>query len=508
MTEYNYLNAERVGDAITEEIISQWNPGEIKIINAAMGKGKTYFVENILCGYAKQHSQKCLMLTPRRVLKEQVRNRSNGKVTVLTYQTIEYRMQEAIRSNIKAVKDIVDWLNQFRYIICDEFHYWLSDASFNLLLQYSFDLVINRAQVATKVMLSATCQDIESYFDVNGIQYTAYRFDTSYHIAQSITFFKRPDNIYEYIRNGIKSGVKTIVFREHAKDANSLYEWCVGEGYSAQLVTASRQYRYNTDKAKEKYLVNSERFEDSVLITTRKLECGINIKDKSVKQIIIDVFDIVAAIQCIGRKRAVSDTDKVNLFICVPQGQQIGGNIVHLRDVLQRISDFKANPFSYINQHNREMNWTADGIIYPVSRIEVIGYDGELQYHDYQINSLKLFQYEKIGERIQEIQQKNYPKVFLQYLHTDVPASIEDDNKRIEEYLYSLCGEKDFYIIDGRKKREEFIKELNIRKNRKLVKGKSSINSYFENEGIFFRLDVYDARPVGGSRYSWKLIRL
>lgn len=77
-----------------------------------------------------------------------------------------------------------------------------------------------------------------------------------------------------------------------------------------------------SDKSKSKdvwkNIVENERFDESVLISTQVLDSGVNIKDKSVKNIMIFYTDRTQFIQSLGRKRLEEDEDNVTVRAYVP----------------------------------------------------------------------------------------------------------------------------------------------------------------------------------------------
>jgi hypothetical protein len=62
-------------------------------------------------------------------------------------------------------------------------------------------------------------------------------------------------------------------------------------------------------------IIENERFACKVLCTTSVIDNGVNIKDETLKHIIIDYFDIDTIVQCLGRKRLLHKDDKINIYI-------------------------------------------------------------------------------------------------------------------------------------------------------------------------------------------------
>lgn len=89
------------------------------------------------------------------------------------------------------------------------------------------------------------------------------------------------------------------------------------------------------DKSKSKNvwknIVENERFDESVLITTQVLDSGVNIKDKSVKNIIIFYTDRTQFIQSLGRKRLNEDEGNVTVWAYVPSDNSFIKNAENYR---------------------------------------------------------------------------------------------------------------------------------------------------------------------------------
>ena len=130
-------NKIRVTDLISMEDIAAWNTINPVIITAGTGVGKSYFVKNILYEYARKNKQKILMLIHRKPCVEQFQMEisNDGKddvIDIMTYQKLEsYEIHE---KNLD--------LQKYIYIVCDEFHYFISDAGFNNTTDISFSKIM------------------------------------------------------------------------------------------------------------------------------------------------------------------------------------------------------------------------------------------------------------------------------------------------------------------------------------------------------------------------------
>lgn len=505
--EVDCRHAARISEAVTNEVIQTWEPGAKILIHGTMGIGKTWWTWNVYAPYIREIGGKILVLVSRKGLKDQLRQYIYRKhiknIEVWSYQRLEKRLTEE-----QNYDEIVAELTSFTSIICDEAQYWIADAAFNLNTYFSYHAVMNRTDGVTKIMLSATPQDLEAYLQKRQIVYTAYRFDTTYKLARSINFFEKEDTIHQCIRRGLKNKIKTIVFMQKAEDAAKLY--LQYRDYGAQLITSTAAYNQYVDTEKYNRLVRTEKFEELLLITTLKLEVGFTIKDKAVQQIIIDIFDPLSGTQCAGRKRPENTDDKADLYIRTRRGYDLSNPLHRKNEILQKISEFENAPLDYIDAHRHEKDWHADCIIYPRSSEEL---STGKSHSPYTIRYLRKFYYASVVERIMKMQRygiDGYQKLFIEYLNADIEPQTLFENNELLNYLDMLTGENGHYIMATRQARESFIKKLDVKKNYKLCKRIEVLNEFLKTLPVKYQLIKLDVYYANGKRYrgAWKLIRM
>jgi len=119
-----------ISDIITNEDLNRWETGDMVLIDAPTGKGKSYFIMNGLYDYCKKNYKKILFLTNRNLLKDQFITslRKEHKLDIIdirNYQSIE-------KDIIEQGQDKIDIdLSKYDYVIADECHYFFTDALFN-----------------------------------------------------------------------------------------------------------------------------------------------------------------------------------------------------------------------------------------------------------------------------------------------------------------------------------------------------------------------------------------
>jgi len=149
----------RVSDVVTIDKIESWIPGDLITIKSGTGGGKSYLIKNILYPIAKRDGKKILMLTHRsncatQFKEELARDDKLDVIKIMTYQKLEYMY---MKSNEKD-------LDEYNYIVCDEFHYFMGDASFSKTTDISLDLILSQI-FATRIFMSATGDHMKTYIN-------------------------------------------------------------------------------------------------------------------------------------------------------------------------------------------------------------------------------------------------------------------------------------------------------------------------------------------------------
>lgn len=179
-------NKKTVSDIISVSDLESWTPKNIIIISAGTGRGKSYFVKNHLYQYAKSAGKKILFLIHRtncvtQFRQEIERDGKSDTIDIMTYQKIE--------SDILHFNAHMNF-NQYSYIVCDEFHYFISDANFNNTTDISFDEILNANQ-CIRIFMSATSADMEQYLNIWSGHYKEYECRKIPCIYSSIVIIKR-----------------------------------------------------------------------------------------------------------------------------------------------------------------------------------------------------------------------------------------------------------------------------------------------------------------------------
>lgn len=193
-----------------EQIPCSWKLGDMVFLFSGTGSGKTTLaLQKVASSYLENHKT-VLYLVPRVILQRQIENdmqkirstynsdlaeRCNKNFFVYTYQYLENLI-----FNEK-------FTQSFDLIICDEFHYFITDAIFNNKTQISYDFIFHNKNNnnSLKLFLSATSNEIMEYIKLNNI-------------------FERPFEYYQEEDEEPKNDAYTEIIellREYIGDINS-----------------------------------------------------------------------------------------------------------------------------------------------------------------------------------------------------------------------------------------------------------------------------------------------
>ena len=171
-----------VSDGIGSDYKS-WKPIQPIFISAPTGKGKNTFVYEQIVPYVNQENydnataNRILILSNRLALKQQVERLSKGTgsiddeffrdvkpcVDVMTYQSLLGRAEYLKAQQQKDEK--------YTFVICDEAHFFTSDALFNVDTKSILDLIPQLFPYAVRIYMSATLDEsIEAIFNSENSQ--------------------------------------------------------------------------------------------------------------------------------------------------------------------------------------------------------------------------------------------------------------------------------------------------------------------------------------------------
>lgn len=298
----------KFGHVISDEEIEGWD-GNV-ILDGGTATGKTFFIVNALSTISMLKGRKVLFLCNRDALKEQtiddVEDGFAFNVDVFTYQHIE----QSIRSNVKTSDAFI---TDYDWICCDEFHHVTE--TYNLYTDLSFEWIYNHP--SKKIYMSATATSIFNQFIDEGhvSEDNYYHIPKSYSYVDKFYFYNKKEDIKEIIRDKLHNTEDKIMFFSGNMDyALEIYN----EFKNDALFFCSKHTKNSAAKEilkEQGYPIQNETFNSRLLVSTTALDVGVNLFDKEIKHIVINMFDHNSMIQCIGRKRLVDDSDSCSIYI-------------------------------------------------------------------------------------------------------------------------------------------------------------------------------------------------
>lgn len=514
----------RVSDLITREDIQKWEPDVPVVIMAGTGVGKSYFIKNTLYNIAKEEGQKILFLIHRRKCVDQFvmeieADDKDDVIDIVTYQKFSMH---------KRCSDFDDEFNpyDYGYIVSDEYHYFTEDASFNDTTDVAYDMIME-CPTAVKIFMSATGENIESYMRDyltdnaqklgirEGIKPLKYKIPTNWSFINQLYFFYHEDAFKRKAEEVICKGTKAIFFIESAKKAYELYKqfednaiFCCSE--------SNKDYAKYMDKEKLNQMLENERFEENLLITTACLDAGVNIKDKDVKEVMIDIRDLGSLIQCMGRRRIGRRKDngayseKIDVYIRARKNEELNGMKKRIQENIKAAQylDFNGEEEFYKEYPRFNTNVDKSGIIYTdkkdnclkVNELMLKKKESDIELYNTMIHLHKFGYCAYIADKFER--KYKYKRGELVRLRYEIyePEFID------MMFMLSKCAKEKTEFCD-QKEKDKFATELNLRKDGRVVKRASSINEQLSQMDIPFQIEATQTRRKGKNVRLWKVVR-
>ncbi|WCK55122.1 DEAD/DEAH box helicase family protein [Aneurinibacillus sp. Ricciae_BoGa-3] len=498
----------RVSEVVTIDQIKNWNNGDIITIKAGTGAGKSHFIKNILYAHAKHHHKKILMLIHRINCTDQFqaeveKDKKTDVIEIKTYQSIEAKYKK---------NETFDF-SPYQYIVCDEFHYFMSDAAFNKTTDMSLETILALSN-KIRIFMSATGDYMTRYIaNYKKMETINYELKIYFNFIKQLTFFNRDDTLESFIEEVIERNIKTIFFIQSARKAFELYKKY--KDYAMYNCGKSdRHYKY-VDQEKINTMLQEEKFNDLILITTTCMDAGVNIIDEELQHIVCDVKDTGTLVQCIGRKRIRSKDDGIYLHIKTITNQQLGGMVTQLSKKLEMAQYLRNNNIQdYIEKYPREYDkWTIvytdivadesdkatlkiNELMYFKCLLDIAEVEAMIKYGDFGYCKYLAVKFGFFDE------QNGYDYTLIEEV---------EKNKVLENYLDGIVGK----VMLQAKDRTELIEKVNVRdgNNNRLLKNIDTLNGKLKGIGLNFIIDQFEtSRIVNGKKQkykqAWRVLRL
>jgi ribosomal protein L19 len=204
--------------------------------------------------------------------------------------------------------DLEKLFKDYDYICMDESHYLLSDSNFNSNTDMLLSQLKNPNENKIYILISATVDALLMYHDNFEFEYNI---ESDYSFIENIYFYSKEETL-NYIIEKIPEDEKLIYFGSALEsfELSSMFR-------DSKFICSSNNKSFfkRSSKIAMEEIEKKSKFNSNKLFSTKVIDNGINIIDSDVKHIIINLFDVIDVIQCLGRKRIVNDEDKVTLYI-------------------------------------------------------------------------------------------------------------------------------------------------------------------------------------------------
>lgn len=325
-------NTDSIKEALEAEI-DYWNYCNSVLIDAPPGKGKTSFVYEVLIPLAIKRCRNILLIANRVALSIQMKLEIMeltefpllgrltdqgiretdifGNVAVVSYQSLPRFLNEPANEK---------WLENVLFVVADECHYITADSGFNDLTGYHLRLITKHFKRAIRIYMTGTSWDV--------LQPLAEAERAIAYLRERFTYSLAERQCYRYCWPQDYSFVDLHFFRD-LKEIKGLIEANPSEKFLVFVDSRDRGQEFARDLgSRATYLdaaskgtktmtklLKDNTFETQVLITTKVLDCGVNVWDEKLRNVVVMSDDRVSMVQMLGRKRR-KPSERVNLYVC------------------------------------------------------------------------------------------------------------------------------------------------------------------------------------------------
>ena len=325
------------------EQYKEWNTGDSILIGASMGSGKTQFIIKVLADYAKENNKKILLISNRTALRnENDNNIKNNELekNILSINYQRFQSEYLIKCNNGYMN--TELLEMFDYIVCDECHYFLTDA-WTEITDVSYDSII-QSKHPIKIFMSATYWEIFELLkeDIKS-PINTYNIESDFSYINKIVFYKQQKYVEKLIES-LPTNEKLIYF---SRKLDIAYELHNKYKDNSSFVCSEGNKNYNefiTPNA-----LNNNKLTNQLTFTSTTWDNGINIIDSDVKHVVIDIDEIVTFIQCLGRRRKLKNDNGFILYIRNWTNEELNRHSFDYRKEIVLYNKYKDNMTETLN---------------------------------------------------------------------------------------------------------------------------------------------------------------
>ena len=267
----------------------------------------------------------------REVEKDIIANKYEDTIRVETYQWLETFCQK----NLEGAKV---FLRTFDYIVSDEYHYMVTDASFNDQVDVSYEAIKELAAIRTCIFMSATARLLFDNWERLGRIPAGQRYclPVDYRFVSSVKFFYYEDQEIDIIRR-VREGEKILVFVDTLDKLRRLRDRLKSDGDVDVACLCSRYRKEAEEFDKLDDVIRDGVLLHQVTLTTSVLYNGVDIKDRALKYIVSELWSPIVNAQILGRKRPLDAEDTCAVYF-------MGYGEKRLKDLLQQVKTYQLEP--------------------------------------------------------------------------------------------------------------------------------------------------------------------
>lgn len=558
------LNLKWVSDVISETegyTYKDWKEGSIVSIDAQTGTGKTYAILNkILEDKVEDYEELvyiCNRVELRRAIQKDLlekykmeakyfmgeeefidKNWIGNKKAIIDYEWLD-KQKTIYNVTVMSYHEIANsrnWrihtdsnyniLEKYKYIVCDEVQFFLTDASFNQKTYMAYDEIFYaRDSKSTLIMLSATIDEVntliqeyidmwkihEDLFGVNLVHEYKYSTGRDYSYV-NVKYFKDINDIETLIKN---SEEKWLVFVTSDDNGRKLKDNLCESGVLAEFIKA------NEDNQEKKNLTMFSKFSCQCLIATKCIDNGVNIKDVNVKNIVVMAYDKTTFIQELGRLRLnIKDAHEINLYIRCCYKKTFSTMLKKCEDKQELIDLYKEDINKFKVRFNNDYKKLPEDIFYlntknewTINKLGVTRMELDRKHYKNMVDMMEMDKFAFIKEQLSWLGLEDT------FLEVNLIEDVVEDATKNDLLLFL----KDSYESNTYYTKEFFIETIEaiIESDNKLMilfnkicgngnrsKGAKSYNKLFIDENVNLPYTVgSEKKTIDGKRKNyWKVL--
>jgi len=284
--------------------------------------GKTTMIFEHLVPFVEKENKKILFLYPRDAMKQQLKAKYFS-------ESIEYMSYQSLEASIE--KNVI--LPNYDYIVCDEAHYFIEDASFNTNTELSFDF-INNQKNSVKILLTGTPEPLQ-YAEFKKPVINMSFVDHTNHNVEVVFLTRSTKLIENQIRKELINNQQALVFSSSATDAYEMSQRFVEHESFFISSKGNQSFKDKNDESIRRKIIEEERTERPIGFMTSAMNTGINFNEDIKNVVILGSPSSVDIRQSVARVRKGDSNRKVRLYIQVPFGQAIRTKVESMKKDLE-----------------------------------------------------------------------------------------------------------------------------------------------------------------------------